>query len=265
MQDYLMSVKGYSRASVTKLKRIKGDILLNGEHIRMVDKIHKGDEIKITFHKEKSFLTKTDVIVPKVYEDQDIIIYNKPYGMPVHPSSGHLSDTLANAYANEYGDAFRPINRLDRDTTGLCVVAKNSHTAFKLAKSIKKEYTAVCCGKVTPLCGSINAPIVRPSMDNIIRAVRYDGQESITEYKVVAQNEKYSKVLINLLTGRTHQIRVHFSYLGFPLAGDSLYGGDLTDIKRQALCCTRVMFAHPSTDKQMDISIDIQEDMKLLI
>ncbi len=236
----------------------------------MVDKIFSGDIITVMLC-DNSFPTPNPLLnVPIVYEDSDIIVFNKPYNMPVHQSIRHYDDTLANFFAyhtqsnGEYIN-FRPINRLDRDTTGLCLVAKNSLAAKKLAGNVEKIYTAVLCGKIKVQSGKIDAPIGRVSDSIIKRCVCENGQPSISEFNLIAQNEKYSLVRVTLLTGRTHQIRVHFSYIGYPLAGDDMYGGNTDDIKRQALCCNEIKFLHPASDKPVELKIDIDDDMKALI
>lgn len=270
VQDFLMGEHGYSRRIITKLKQVRGDILLNGEHIRMVDPIHTGDVIQVTLHEETYIEPNGELFVPIEYEDDDIIVYNKPANMPVHPSRNHQHDTLANAYCyhmqqKDMQATFRPINRLDRDTSGLVVVAKNALSASKLSGAIEKEYTAVVCGKLTPPEGTIDAPIIRLDDFHIQRGVSENGQRAVTHYKVERQNEKYSLVRIRLETGRTHQIRVHFSHIGYPLAGDDMYGGDMTDIKRQALCCNQVAFRHPVTNRHIKICINMHEDMNKLV
>ncbi len=270
VQDYLRQVHGYSRRILTRLKQTRGDILLNGNHIRMVDAIQTGDVIEIKLYEETYITPNDSLTVPIAYQDKDIIIYNKPANMPVHPSRKHQSDTLANVYRYHMLQGgveatFRPINRLDRDTSGLCVIAKNALAASKISGNLNKEYTAIVCGRVSPLSGTIDAPIVRLDDFYIQRAVREDGQRAVTHYKVEYQNEKYSLVRIRLETGRTHQIRVHFSYLGYPLAGDDMYGGSIDDINRQALCCNQVDFLHPITNEQVKTCINIHEDMQKLI
>lgn len=270
VQDFLRMQHGYSRRIITRLKQVRGDILCNGEHIRMVDILNAGDVIQIKLHDETHLVPNPDLNVPIVYEDDDVIVYNKPANMPVHPSRNHQSDTLGNVFCYHMQKqglktTMRTINRLDRDTSGLCVIAKNALVSTQIAKTITKEYTAIVCGKVTPLEGTIDAPIYRPDGFYCYRAVGEQGQRAVTHYKVDAQNEKYSLIRIQLETGRTHQIRVHFSHMGYPLAGDDMYGGDTTDIKRQALCCNRVQFEHPVTHKTVELCINIHGDMQKLM
>lgn len=268
VQEYLKTVQGYSRRILTRIKQNRGDILLNGEHVRMVDPLASGDMLVVTLRQECRICANSSLIIPIVYEDADVIVYNKPPFLPVHPSRNHLFDTLANAFCAHMGDdssTFHPINRLDKDTSGLCVVAKNALSASLLSQSVIKEYTAVVCGKVFPLQGVIDAPIDRVDLVGIKRHVTANGQRAVTHYKVKQATDRYSLVKIRLETGRTHQIRVHFSYMGFPLAGDQLYGGDLSDINRQALCCSGVSFLHPMTGLAVNLCINIYQDMHKLM
>lgn len=270
VQEYLMKIHGFSKRIITRIKREPQHISCNGKHIKMVDYLKTHDILKITLSEKSTLIPNSNLLVDIVYEDDDIIVFNKPANMPVHPSLLHYDDTLGNFFAyytnskNQYL-TFRPINRLDSNTQGLCIVAKNSLIAHLLSKNIKKEYTAVVCGNIKNDYGIINAPIAREKDTIIKRCVSSDGQESITEYSVEKRNNKYSLLRINLHTGRTHQIRVHFSYIGYPLAGDDLYGGDCSDIATQALCCNKLNFYHPILHKNMELCIDIPTNMKNLI
>ncbi len=265
-----MKIHGFSKRIITRIKREPENISCNGKHIRMVDNLKTNDILKITLSEQSTLIPNGNLNVDIVYEDDDIIIFNKPANMPVHPSLLHYDDTLGNFftyYTNSKNQqiTFRPINRLDSNTQGLCLVAKNSLAANLLSQKVKKEYTAVVCGNVKDDYGIINAPIARENDTIIKRCVAPHGQESITEYYVEKRNNKYSLVRINLHTGRTHQIRVHFSYLGYPLAGDDLYGGDCSDIHTQALCCNKLFFEHPILHKKMEICINIPNDMLNLL
>lgn len=256
---------------ITRLKREREHILRNGSHIRMVDPLHAGDCLTIILDEEgSSILPNPDLSVPVIYEDDDLILFDKPAHMPVHPSIAHYQDTLANFFIFYMGQkdlhpTFRPINRLDANTTGLCLVAKNAFSAKQLSGGLEKEYTAVLCGNLPDDCGTINAPIAREPGSIMKRMVHPSGQPSITEYQVLFRKNGYTLVRVKLHTGRTHQIRVHFSHLGFPLAGDDLYGGDTSDLSRQALCCTRLFFQHPVMHKNINFCINIQDDMKKLL
>lgn len=267
MQDYLKKVHGFSKRIITRIKREPQNISCNGKHIKMVDFLKTDDILIIKLSEQETLVPNKDLSVEIVYEDDDIIIFNKPANMPVHPSILHYNDTLGNffAYYTNSKITFRPINRLDSNTMGLCLVAKNSLVASLLSKKVKKEYTAVLCGNLQDEHGIINAPIARENDTIIKRCVRDDGQESITEYIVQNKNDRYTQVCINLHTGRTHQIRVHFSHIGYPLAGDDLYGGDCTDIKTHALCCNKLEFYHPILHKNMSFCINIPYCMEKLI
>lgn len=199
--------------------------------------VYSGDIIKIKLNDEKFLEPNPELKVPVIFENDDIVIFDKPAEMPVHPSIKHQGDTLGNCFANLYSDlTFRPINRLDRNTSGLCAVAKNAYGASYYQKNILKTYYAAVEG-ITPESGTIDAPIARQQESIILRCVREDGQRAITHYKRIFCNEKYSLLEIKPETGRTHQIRVHLSYIGYPLAGDEMYGGKCDIIKRQALHC----------------------------
>lgn len=233
---------GVSRRLTAKLKRTENGITLNGKHIRTVDTVKAGDMISLLLLDEKTLEANSGLYAPVVYEDDDVVIFDKPVNMPVHPSAKHRDDTLGNLFSAEYpGLTFRPINRLDRDTSGLCAVAKNAHAANLLCGNINKVYYAAVCGKLTG-SGIINAPIARERDSIVKRVVRPDGQPAVTEYTAIKCSGKYTLLRVILHTGRTHQIRVHFSHMGFPLAGDDLYGGSREDISAQALHCGELSF-----------------------
>ena len=263
----LLSKNNVSKRLIKKLKRTKDGITKNGVHIRTVDKVFKGESITIALEDEKMLEVSRHLSVPVLYECEDLIVFDKPYNMPVHPSIKHQGDTLGNYFSYICsGLTFRPINRLDRDTSGVCVAAKNAFSAKSLQQSLEKTYYAVVCGKLDN-DGTIDAPIGRTDGSIIKREVSKSGQNAVTHYKAVkcSYDEKYTLVKINLETGRTHQIRVHFSYIGFPLAGDEMYGGDCSDISRQALHCKTVEFLHPITKEIITIDSELPEDMKSLI
>lgn len=266
-----MRTHGFSRRMISRLKREPEHILRNGVHLRMIDQLHNGDILTVILQEEAShILPNPKLFVPIVYEDDDLILFDKPAFMPVHPSIAHYSDTLANYFAYYMEQkglslVFRPINRLDANTTGLCLVAKNAFCANQLSGSLEKEYTAVLTGEFPQDQGIIDAPIARMPGSIIKRTVDPTGQKSITEYRVRKRTNGFTLVQVKLHTGRTHQIRVHFSHLGYPLAGDDLYGGDTSLINRHALCCTRLQFLHPIMHKKIDFCINIQNDMKYLL
>lgn len=250
---------------LTKLKREENGITRNGTVIRTVDTVCNGDVIILKIN-DSSFLEPNSKLnVPVAFENEHLVIFDKPAGMPVHPSIKHQGDTLGNYFSALYPElTFRPVNRLDRDTSGLVVVAKSAFSANILQKSCTKTYYAVVSG-ITDISGTINAPIARERESIIVRCVRSDGQPAVTHYRRIAHNEKYSLLEITLETGRTHQIRVHFSHIGHALAGDDLYGGKREDISRQALHCGIISFRNPLTDDIITIKSAIPDDMKNLM
>lgn len=256
--------KGISKRLITKLKRCENGIMLNGSHIRTIDKVKKGDCLSVYLEDSRSLEANADINVPVVYEDEDVVVFDKPVNMPVHPSIKHQGDTLGNCFAAMYPDlTFRPINRLDRDTSGLCAVAKNAHSANVLQGTLKKVYYAAVCGKIEK-DGQIDAPIGRVGDSIIKRQVRPDGQRAVTDYTIIKGNDKYTLLRIILQTGRTHQIRVHFSHIGHPLAGDDFYGGDVTDINAQALHCGELTFQSPVTRKIVKVTSSVRDDIERL-
>lgn len=263
----LLLSNNVSKRLIKKLKQSENGITKDGMHIRTVDKVCKGECITIALKDEKTLEANGNLYVPILFENDDLIAFDKPYNMPVHPSIKHQGDTLGNYFSYRCSDlSFRPVNRLDKDTSGICVVAKNAFSAKSLQQSLEKTYYAVVCGKIERN-GTIDAPIGRTDGSIITREVSLSGQRAVTHYETVkcSNDERYTLVKINLETGRTHQIRVHFSYIGFPLAGDEMYGGDCSDISRQALHCKTVKFAHPITKEIITIDSELPEDMLRLI
>ncbi|MDO5124520.1 MAG: RluA family pseudouridine synthase, partial [Eubacteriales bacterium] len=205
-----------------------------------------------------------------LYEDDYILILNKPSNMPVHPVKSHQENTLANFVAFRCGITncdfiFRAVNRLDCNTSGIVIVAKDRHTTSLLqGADIEKHYIAVCHG-VIDKSGTVNAPIRLCDNSKIVRCVSIDGKRAVTHYNPVKVMNDRTVLDIVLETGRTHQIRCHMSYLGHPLMGDDLYGGEREEISRQALHCGRVIFTHPYTEKTVDIEAPLPLDIQNLI
>lgn len=267
-QGFLRGHCKLSYRTLVKLKRVDGGITRNGELLRTIDILHPGDKVVLKMPETRPPAESRNLPLEIVFEDNDIIICNKPANMPVHPSRGHADDTLANAVAAHLENsgeylAFRPINRLDRDTTGIVLCAKNAHCAANLCNKSKKIYIAVCEGTVEG-SGTIDLPIGIKKGHGIMREVSDDGEKAVTHYKAVANGNNHTLLEIRLETGRTHQIRVHFSHLGHPLAGDDMYGGSREFIQRQALHCQSIHFIHPISNKKMDFSTDLPEDMVYL-
>ncbi len=263
--ENVLRENGVSRRLITKLKRAENGITLNGSHTRTIDLANMGDKVTISLPDEKVLEAVETLSVPIIYEDENFIIFDKPAFMPVHPSIKHQGDTLGNFFSHHCrGLTFRPVNRLDRDTSGLCCVAKDAYSAKNLQHTIGKVYCAIVSGEIKE-SGTINLPIAREKESIIKRCVRSDGQEAVTHYSPVLFKNGLTLLDIRLETGRTHQIRVHFSAVGFPLAGDEMYGGDRSLISRQALHCRKLMLTHPVTGEKMEFEADIPSDMALIL
>ena len=264
LQSFLLGKKGVSRRLLTRLKRPDKGITRNGELIRSIDTVYSGDEIILHLDDTSLLEANGSLNVKIAFENENLVVFDKPSGMPVHPSIKHQGDTLGNYFAYVYPDmTFRPVNRLDRDTSGLCIVAKNAHAANLLQGCCEKIYFAAVHG-VTDEAGTIDAPIARQRESIILRCVRDDGQPAVTHFKRLEHNEKYSLEEIHLETGRTHQIRVHFAHMGHPLAGDDMYGGSRTDISRQALHCGEMTFTEPVSGEKITVNSELPEDIKAL-
>ncbi len=265
LEDFLRKDAGVSKRMISRLKRTENGITRNGKLVRTIDKVFRGDEIVLKYEDTKLLEPNGNLNVNIAFENENLMVFDKPVGMPVHPSIKHQGDTLGNFFAYKYPDlTFRPVNRLDRDTSGLCIVAKNAFSAAALQSDIKKVYYAVVSGNISGE-GTIDAPIAREQESIIKRVVREDGQRAVTHYKALSSNAKYSLLEIHLETGRTHQIRVHFAHIGNPLAGDDLYGGSREDIDCQALHCGNLEFREPVTGEKIIVRSDLREDMKRLL
>lgn len=260
--DFLRE-RGFSRRNIVKLKQ-GGGITRGGERLRTIDRVRGGDEVRVVMDDGGGAVPNPELRAVRAYEDDDVIVFDKPPFMPVHPSIRHRTDTLANLYAAMFPDtAFRPINRLDRNTSGLCVCAKNRLAASLLVKSVSKVYYAAVDGIIEG-SGEIDLPIGRTGDSIIKRMVREDGQPAVTCYKALAHNNGRTLLKIVLKTGRTHQIRVHFAHIGYPLCGDEMYGGDCSEISRQALHCGRVSFIQPVTGERIELESLLPEDIRRL-
>ena len=266
--------RGYSCQNLTQLKKMPESILINGVWSYMRTPLSAGDTLTVHIRETESSPNIPPVDLPLciVYEDEDIIVVNKPAGMPVHPSLNNYMNSLANAlmyYYQQQGKPFifRCTNRLDRDTSGLTVVAKHMVSsgilsAMTARHKIRREYLAIVRGHVTPPSGTIDAPIGRAGTPLIERRIDFEhGERAVTHYRVVKEKNGHSLVSLVLETGRTHQIRVHMKYLGFPLVGDYLYNPDMEYIQRQALHSHSLSFRHPITGEDLKFTADLPEDM----
>jgi 23S rRNA pseudouridine1911/1915/1917 synthase len=255
--------KGFSRRIITSVKQT-GGLTRNGCLLRTIDRIRSGDSVRVVMLDEGGAAPNADIAAKIVYEDEDVVVFDKPPFLPVHPSQNHYSDTLANLFAALYPNApFRPINRLDKNTSGLCVCAKNRLAAAKLSGSLEKVYFAAVDRIVTEPF-EVNLPIGRADGSIIKRCVSEDGKPAVTHCEPLDVSCGRTLLRITLLTGRTHQIRVHLSHIGMPLCGDDMYGGDCSKIARQALHCGEVSFLQPISGERITVVAELPEDMKKL-
>ncbi len=248
----------------TRLKHIENGITVEGKLVKARD-ILKGGDLVVLHLPDEECVEAVEMPLDIVYEDDYVLVLNKPYNMPVHPTRGHGADTLANAVAAYMPDiAFRPINRLDRDTTGLVLAAKDSFSAVRLQESAEKLYYAVCTGRLEGE-GVIDVPIRIKEGHGIQRETGDGGERSVTHWKALASSDEMTLVECRLETGRTHQIRVHFSsYMKMPLLGDDMYGGSREKISRQALHCGYLAFVHPVTNERIELKSSLPDDMRSL-
>lgn len=261
IREYLKYRQKMSVSILKRLKHLDDGITVNGER-SFVDRILRtGDVLSVHIETEDMY---SENIVPVdgdpdiIFEDEDLLILDKPPFMPVHPSKGHPYDSLANHVAGYYdrkGESFtfRCVNRLDGNTSGVVVVAKNAycHAVLSRTKSIDKTYYAICHGIFDNKQGTVDRPIYRPEEATIRRIVSDRGKPSVTDYEVLAENKGFSFVRLKLRTGRTHQIRVHMSYIGHPLAGDFLYGDENDGFDRHMLHLGELSLQHPVTGERM--------------
>lgn len=270
--DFLRK-KGFSRHILSSMKADKEALTRNGQRIGGREQLLAGDYFRVRLLET----VDSDGIIPVsmplsiLYEDEDILVINKPADMPVHPSIGNYTNTLANGVA-AYLDAkdehspFRCINRLDRDTSGALILAKNAFSAAVLStqmrnRQIRRTYLAVVEG-ITPPNGTISAPISRVDDSVIERHVDFlHGEPAVTHYERLETKNEHSLLEIHLETGRTHQIRVHMGYIGHPLPADYLYHPKYDCFKRQPLHSLQLEFRHPVTDKSMCLLAPVPEDM----
>lgn len=275
--EHFLKDQGYSHRCLVHLKRTEEGIKRNGIRACTTDRLFPGDVLETLFWEEESSknIVVSDLLPDIVYEDEDILIINKEADTPIHPSRGNYENSLANGVANYYQKqgqrfVFRCINRLDRDTTGLVIIAKNMLSGAVLNgamvnREIHRTYLAVVKGSL-PKSGVIDLPIARKDGSAIERCVDRDfGERAVTYYECMERNEKYSLAKVWLDTGRTHQIRVHMNAIGHPLPGDFLYHNDFSDIGRQALHSWKLEFAHPITGKALRFEQPLPEDMRKLL
>jgi 23S rRNA pseudouridine1911/1915/1917 synthase len=276
--DTFLRQKGYSYQNLTDIKKMPKSILVNGIHYYMRQTLSEGDLLQVCITETQSSEKIPPVPLPLdiVYEDEDILVINKPAGMPIHPSMKNYTNTLANGLAYYFEQQNKPFifrcnNRLDRDTSGLTLISKhlvsgNILSSMVSRREIHREYLAIVEGHVTPLSGTIDAPIARKPDSIMERIVDFEhGERAVTHYQVVSYSPSYTFVSLRLETGRTHQIRVHMKYLGYPLIGDFLYNPNTKDINRQALHSHKLSFSHPITGEEMSFVAPLPDDMARII
>ena len=267
-----------SRTMIQKLIE-DGDVLVNGNTKKISYKVQAGDIIELNIPEPKETGIKAQEIpLDIVYEDNDIIVVNKPKGMVVHPANGNPDGTLVNAIMAKckgslsgIGGEIRPgiVHRLDKDTSGLLIVAKNDQAHINMSKQIKdrkvkKIYIALVKGSIAEDEATINMPIGRSTKDRKKMAVRKDGKEAITHFKILKRYDKYTLLEIKIDTGRTHQIRVHMAEIGHPVVGDSVYSNGKNEfgVEGQMLHAKSLDFKHPITKKQMHLEAELPEYFK---
>ena len=278
----------YSRSKITAWIK-SGDALIDNKTFKPKDKVNGHETIQLILnHKENNDWLPEKINLNIVFEDKDIIIINKPFGLVTHPGAGNWSGTLANAllhYDSNLSSLDRAgiVHRLDKNTSGLMVVSKNAKSQKYLVEqlqnhSVEREYSAIVYGHMIS-GGSINEPIGRDPKDRVKQAILINGKEAITHYRAIDRFKNHTHVKAILETGRTHQIRVHLSHQGYPLIGDPMYGGrvrfpkkasqelkdGLINCQRQALHSKKLTLTHPGTGKSMTWKKDLPDDMQELL
>ena len=271
----------YSRTAVQRLIE-EEKIKVNGKKTKASYKVQEGDEIEIQEEEPKEISLKAQNIpLEVIYEDNDIIVINKPKGMVVHPANGNLDGTLVNAVMaickdslSGIGGEIRPgiVHRLDKDTSGIIIVAKNDKAHINLSEQIKnhevkKTYIAQVRGAIKENNATINMPIGRSKNDRKKMAVDSKGKNAVTHFEVLKRYDKYTLLKVNIETGRTHQIRVHLSHIGYPIIGDEVYSNGKNEwgVKGQCLHAKSLEFKHPITGKQMKLEAELPQYFKDII
>lgn len=275
LKEVLLDKLNFSVRSISKMKR-EESVFVNGVYKKPSSKVNKGDLIEVKINEDMANFEAQNLNLDILYDDFDIIMVNKPPFMVVHPTKSHFDNTIANGvtyYIKEKDEKvkIRFVNRLDMNTSGLVIVAKNAYAHHTLSldmsnDDVEKKYITVVKGIVKDDEGTINEPIYRPTEDSIKRVVDERGQASVTHYKVLERLDDATVLEVKLETGRTHQIRVHMSHIGHGIIGDELYGyEDENLINRQALHAYSLVFNQPRTKERLEFKADLPNDIKHLI
>lgn len=257
----------------------EGFVSVNGKTVSKSCKVKKGDTVLITVSDPKEYdIVPENIPLDMVYEDEDLLVVNKPKGMVVHPAAGNYSGTLVNALMFHCGSSLSGINgvmrpgivhRIDKNTSGLLMVAKNDLAHTGLAAQIKahsfmREYEAVVYGNIKDDEGTVNAPIGRHPIKRKQMAVVNGGRDAVTHYRVIERFDGFTHIGVRLETGRTHQIRVHMAYIGHPVAGDEVYGPKkvITELGGQCLHAKKIGFIHPRTGEYMEFDSHLPDYFK---
>lgn len=277
LRDVMKRELGFSAKQISRMKKQTGSICQNGKPVYVISRVKAGDLLHFVFEEEPEY----ESIVPSEgafsirFENADVLVVDKPAGLAVHPAPGDREQTLGNFVVGYYlarGEqiVYRPVNRLDRGTTGLMVIAKNAYSHAALARQMHtdafvREYLAVTEGCPSPFVGTVNAPIAREEGSVLRRTVSCEGADAITHYQVEKETNDRSLVRLRLETGRTHQIRVHMSHIGCPLVGDFLYGHESAEIGRCALHSAYLSFYLPFSGERIELTAPLPDDMKKLL
>lgn len=275
IEKLMRTTLGFSRNLVRRLKRCSG-VMVNGQTTYMNRQLKEGDQICINMRFEgNQDILPQPIHLDIIFEDKHLLVVNKPSAMLVHPLKHEPYNTLTNALLYYYRQnnlelTSRLITRLDRNTSGLVVVAKHAHAGFRLSQQLhtddlQREYLAVVQGRISQPQGIIDLPIAPCEDSKIKHTVHPGGRRAVTHYYMVKYLEAHTLVRLQIETGRTHQIRVHMSHIGHSLVGDTLYGGNDREMKRQALHCCRVKITHPITECLLEIEAPVPEDMQVFI
>ena len=274
-------VSDVSRSAAQRLCE-DGQVLLNGAAAKKNARVAPGDVLELTLPEPQPTQAQAeDIPLDVAYEDADVIVINKPKGLVVHPAAGHWEGTLVNALLHHcrdslsgVGGALRPgiVHRIDKDTSGLLIVAKNDFAHQKLAAQLQdhtlaRTYVCIVCGNLREDAGTVNAPIARDKNDRKKMAVRPDGKPAVTHWQVLARYPGYTYVQCRLETGRTHQIRVHMASLGHPILGDTVYGHKKPELGQNTQClhAKELTFRHPRTDEPVTVTCPLPEEFERVL